>query len=76
MLGTGWHVCTTNVATHWRGQQPHAQRIGVAVGTVRAWRDRFAEDGLAKSGQARWARPQALDQRGAARRDVRSTLHS
>jgi len=28
-----------------------AQRIGVSVGTVRAWRNRFAEDGLAKLGQ-------------------------
>jgi transposase len=28
-----------------------AQRIGVSVGTVRAWRDRFAEDGLAKYSQ-------------------------
>ena len=28
-----------------------AQRIGVSVGTVCAWRNRFAEDGLAKLGQ-------------------------
>ena len=27
-----------------------AQRIGVSVDTVRTWRDRFAEDGLAKLG--------------------------
>ena len=33
-----------------------AQRIGVSVGTVRAWRDRFAEDGLAKLGQVRRGR--------------------
>ena len=30
-----------------------AQRIGVSVGTVRAWRDRLAEDGLAKLGKVR-----------------------
>lgn len=30
-----------------------AQRIGVSVSTVRAWRNRFAEDGLAKLGQVR-----------------------
>jgi transposase len=33
-----------------------AQRIGVSVGTVRAWRARFAEDGLAKLGQIRRGR--------------------
>ncbi len=33
-----------------------AQRIGVSVGTVRAWRDRFLEDGLAKLGLVRRGR--------------------
>ena len=33
-----------------------AQRIGVSVGTVRAWRARFPEDGLAKLGQVRRGR--------------------
>jgi transposase len=28
-----------------------AERVGVSVSTVRAWRDRFAEDGLAKLGR-------------------------
>ena len=37
-----------------------AQRIGVSVGTVRAWRDRFAEDGLAKLGQVRRGRVNSL----------------
>jgi len=33
-----------------------AQRVGVKVATVRAWRSRFAEDGLAKLGKVRAGR--------------------
>src|SRR5215471_6313465 len=33
-----------------------AESVGVTVGTVRSWRERFAEDGLARLGEVRRGR--------------------
>ena len=57
-------LAASQAAPHWQVQRAKAlllaadgmanshiaQRIGVSVGTVRAWPDWFAEDGLAKLG--------------------------
>lgn len=54
-----------------------ANRVGVSVGTIRSWRDRFAEEGLAKLGEVRQGRgrkPVISD--GKVAEIVSLTLHS
>src|SRR5262249_30965323 len=65
------------VAAHRVGNTRNADEVGVTAVTVRAWRNRFAEEGLAKLGEVRKGRgPKASIPVEKVEEIVAATLHS